>query len=223
MAKKEIVDANIKNSVNPEDIREKILAQHDIQQLIKSGEKLLEETNRPNIITLEEFEPYRPLFSIDSERLETDEQYKISMFRMYENYRRNLSINIYQPTVVIQSRENQVEVLHLRRVFTQIAPDTPPSGTGLRDTIPAAVQRGSYETRDMKLLDASLADLMAANSTEEQKAAFRAARVETALFDTLFVRNNLNEQKRKDIMGENKPEESSGSAWNNVTLDDEDD
>lgn len=224
MIDKELKDAPIANSVNRDVIQEKLQSDHYVKQFAEQGAKLLEETNRPNIITYAQFEPFIELFNMDKTKYAADENYRISMNRLYNQYTRGLGINLYQPTIVVVSHEDPTELYFLDRKYTQFKSDTV-EGKSKRDSVPAAVSRASSTTRDDLLLDASILDLMDANSSPEQKAHFARIRMQSAIIQKNFVERNLSPEKRAELLAQVAeplpPEETSGEMIFDLN-DDED-
>lgn len=225
----------IRDEVDPNSIKGKIaegLAKEDhaVAQLVKLGTELLKESEKPNIITVKEFEPFIPLFKVDNERLDQnskryDRAYDMEIRRLYNEYVHGLGINLYQPTIVIESRENPVELVFLNRAFTRVKSDAV-EGNSARAAIPASVLRNPTMTRDQAILDASLSDLQKANQSPEQKEAFVKAKIESALFNHLFFENNLSPEKKAEILesanpAEETPTQSSDSSDIEFTLDDD--
>lgn len=217
-----IKDAPISNSVNHDAIKEVLKKDHHVNQFSTLGTKFLEETERPNIITFAQFEPFIPLFNIDKERIESDKAYRSDTQKLYDAYIHNLGINIYQPTIVVRSAEDRTELYHLNRVFTRIKSDIV-DGNARRDTVPASIARNSSVTRDNLLLDASIHDLGSANQTPEMITYFQQLRVESAILDTKFIANNLNPEKRNSVVSNSEVAETEVSSPSSMILLDDDD
>lgn len=226
MANKDIRDANIPNVVNEEAIKEKLKNNHLVKQFADEGRKLLEKTERPNIITYAQFEPFIPLFNLDRKKYEDDQTYRLQMNRLYNQYTKGLGINLYQPTIVVVSEEDPTELYFLDRRFTRFKSDVV-DGKSMRDNVPAAITRNASATRDQLLLDASIMDVMAANSTEEMKSYFARVKMDSALIQKNFVERNLSPEKKAEIMGETSPSDNrevgSSSSMEFFLVDDDDD
>ena len=198
---REIKDAPIANTVDPNSIKERLKQDNFVTLFSKLGTKMLEDTNKPNVITLEQFQPFIPLFNMNKELYEEDESYRLSINRLYNQFIRGLNINLYQPTIVIRSREDPTECYFLNRRFTRIKSDGV-EGKSMRDTVPAAVSKAASTTRDQLILEASVRDLIAANSTPEQKSYFTRIRMESALIEKNFVERNLSPEKRQELIND---------------------
>ena len=90
--------------------REKLKDDHVVSTFARLGAELLKEDENPNVITLDQFEPYISLFQVDQEKLKTDKEYERHLRKLTEQYRINLGINFYQPTIVILSKEDPQEL-----------------------------------------------------------------------------------------------------------------
>jgi hypothetical protein len=216
VAENDIRDANIPNSVDQEAIKKKLSENHLVSKFSKEGTKLLEETERPNLITLNQFEPFIPMFNMDKKKYEEDETYRLSMNRLYNQYVRGLGINLYQPTIVIMSQEDPTEVYFLDRVYTRFKSDIV-DGKSMRDTVPSAIARNASTTRDQVLLEASVRDLVEANNTPEQRAYFRRIRTDSAIIQKNFVERNMSPEKRAELMAQIN--ESKGEAVQTGSVD----
>lgn len=217
-----IGDAKIPNAVNADKIRESLAKNHMVAQFSKLGTKLLEQTEKPNVITLAQFEPFIPLFNLDKVRYDEDVEYQHWANRLYNQFVRGLEINLYFPTIVIRSKEDPTEVYWLNRTFTRIKADAT-DGSSVRDTVPAAVSKVANTTRDDMLLKASLHDLVEANKTPEQMEYFLQMRRETALMNEKFQKHNLSPEK-KAALTVKSPEASSSDddITTSIILDDDD-
>lgn len=222
MAEKEIKDAPIPNAVDAEAIRERLKNDHNISQFSKLGKALLEQSEQPNIITYAQFEPFLPLFQgIDYERLKpgVDEAYRTYIARLLRDYRVNLGINLYQPTIVVDRLEEpRRELYFLDRAFTRFNSDAV-EGRSMRDSVPGAVARASSATRDQMLLEASVLDVMEANNTPEQKAYFARVKMESALINKYFFENNLSPEKKAEILGGQETPQNGESPPGGSTID----
>jgi len=216
----EIKDAPIPDTVDHDKIKESISKNHLAAIVAKEGNKLLEESERPNIITYAQFEPYIPLFNYDKERYDKDSGYKLEMHRLYNQYKLSLGINMYHPTIVIFSKEDPRAVYFLDRVWTRFKSDAVGT-TNNRDSVPAAVNRTSNVTRDMMILDASLRDLATANSAPDSLAYFKKVRNDSALIQKLFVENNLNPELKKDLVAAVEQDKEDQAMVGTTSLDDD--
>lgn len=196
-----VKDIPIPNSVNEAVIKQRIASDNFVTQFAKEGTKLLENTNKPNIITVEQFLPYISLFNTDKDLYETDPNYKSKMTQLYSQYIRELGINLYEPTLVIRSKEDQTIEVFLQRRFTRIAADNT-DGRSFRDTVPGAVSKAASATRDQLILDASIRDLVEANKTDSQMDYFRRIRKESAFIEAQFLKRNMSPEKRDAILSE---------------------
>lgn len=194
-------DAPIPNKVDPDSIKNKMSQDHFVSKFAELGKILLAETNRPNVITLEEFTPFIPLFNMDKHRFDVDSEYELYIKRLYNNYVKGLSINLYEPTIVIVSREDPRECAYLDRCFTRIKSDNI-EGESHRTSVPSVVSKASNVTRDDLLLEASLTDITQANITPEQKEFFARTKVISAFIQNRFAENNLSENKRMELLND---------------------
>lgn len=204
MAKKPVIvteDAPIPNKVDPDAIKEKLGGDHFVSKFSELGQVLLEQTNRPNVVTLEQFTPFIPLFNTDVKRYETDREYKLHINRLYNSYVKGLGINLYEPTIIIASREDPKEIGFLDRAFTRIKSDNI-EGESNRNLVPSVVSKASNVTRDDLILEASLSDIGKANTTAEQKEFFTKIKIMSAFLHNRFVENHLSEDKRKELMSD---------------------
>lgn len=199
---------------------------HEVSQFVKLGKELLEQTERPNVITLSQFEPYMTLFKPDHEKLKTDIAYRESMTRMQHDYRVKLGINPYFPTLVVDKLPNPTRVLlFLDRWFSRIKSDNVVENSE-RDLVPSNVNKMGGDHRDALILSASIKDLMSANTSEEQSKIFQSNRAESALMLKIFLDNNLTPEKREELLKQHMssteeiPESQDDSA--EFGLDDED-
>jgi hypothetical protein len=178
---------------------------HEVSQFVKLGKELLAATERPNVITLAQFEPYIQLFCPDKKRMQTDTAYIASMRSLMNDYRVKLGINIYYPTLVVdQIEEPRKVVLFLDRWFSKIQSDNVTANSA-RDTVPSNINKMGGDHRDSLVLSASVKDLMSANSSEEQGKIFQANRAESALMLKIFVENNLPPEKRAEFIAKHSP------------------
>ncbi len=202
-----VKDVPIPNLVNEQVIKERIASDNFVTQFTKEGTKLLENTNKPNIITVEQFLPYISLFNMDKELYESDPTYKKRMDQLYSQYIRELSINLYETTLVIRSKEDPVIEVFLNRRFTRIAADNK-EGRSFRDTVPGAISKAATTTRDQLILDASIRDLVEANKDEGQMDYFRRVRRESAFIEAQFLKRNMSPEKRNALLAEQNISES---------------
>jgi hypothetical protein len=198
MAIKVTGDAPIPNKVDQEAIKEKISKDHFVSQFTEMGKALLEETNKPNIITLEQFEPFIPMFNMDKDKYATDKDYRAQMNRLYNIYVKGLGINIYEPTIVVMSKDDPRECYYLDRIFTRVKSDVVDDDSQ-RSKVPSVVSRAALITREDLLLEASMLDIVKANTSPDQKAFFAKVKVDSALIQKRFVENNLNPDKRAEL------------------------
>lgn len=221
---------NVANAVDPEKVKAKMTGNHLVDEFVKLGEQLLEQTNKPNRITLAQFEPFIPLFNYDKDKLDPvtgDPKYRDQFSKLMYRYTKDPNgpmINLYKPVIVVVSEEDDTIVTVLPQVYSQIRSDS--EGDSLRDNIPAALSRVSSLSRDELILEASLADLMTANNTPEQKAAFALARFETAVIQKYFIERNMSDKKKQELLGTSSSEEkrSTSTDFSSVVeLDDSDD
>lgn len=214
-------------SFDPSVLREGMKNDNTVKHFVKLGTALLEQTNRPNVITVDEFRPFVPMFNVDPERTETDPAYKAEMTRLMQQWRHRLGINPYEITIVIKSREDPQEVLILNRSFTRIKSDVVDDGNkAMRDAVPM-VPRTSSVSRDELIADASLKDLLNANNTQDQKNYFARVRMESALVISHFVRHHMTAKQRAEFLGnaddtQTSATSSQSKATTTTLLDDDD-
>ena len=186
---RDVKDAPIPNAVNHGSVQEHLKQDNFVSRLVEQGKELLAETNRPNVITIEQFRPYVGLFNVDKDRYKHDRDYRGHLERLHAQYIRELSINKYEPTIVILSRDDPKPVYYLQRYFTRIASDAV-EGKGKRDTVPAAIAASASQTRDQMILAASITDLVNANRSPEQMDQFKRIRADSAWIDRMFAEHN---------------------------------
>jgi hypothetical protein len=198
MSKKDITDAPIPDVVDKEAVAKKISGNHLADFVAAEGAKLLARTNRPNVITYAQFEPFLPIFRVDKERYNNDDNYNLEIRRLCDRYRKELNINFYQPTLVIRSEEDRTVLYYLDRIWTSFVSSLPDKNSH-RESIPSAVTRTSSVTRDMMLLDASLKDIAEANMTPESLEYYKNVKKASAVITKMFTENNLNPALREEI------------------------
>lgn len=174
------------------------------------GKDLLDQTEKNNIITLAQFEPYVELFTRDPEKLKKldyrsgtfDSVYADRIQKLFHAYRVNLGINLHFPTIVVDRLEEpRKELIFLDRLWTRIKSDHVVDNSA-RDRVPAVVSKAGELQREDIVLNASLTDVVSANATEEQTRQFQQNRAESAILLKLFAERNLNPAKRAEITGE---------------------
>lgn len=178
-----------------------------VEQFIKQGNKLLEETNRPNIITVEQFEPFLALYKLDQQKYENDANYKLFINRLYQKFKVGLSINLHEPILVVRSTEDQTVVCQLDRVFTRIKSDAAISGKSAKDNLTNIGPRTDKQKREDMLMGALLTDVARANETPEQIERFKRIKRDSALITKRFVEQNLSPEKREELMKESSSSE----------------
>jgi hypothetical protein len=73
-------------------------------------------------------------------------------------------------------------------------------GKSNRESIPQQPNRAAGETQAQKFLDASLQDVMQANSTPEQRSFFMNSKIQSAFIQKKFVEKNLSPEARAEVM-----------------------
>jgi len=194
-----------------------------VDQFVKQGLKLLENTNRPNIITVEQFAPFIALYKFDEEKYENDGQYKEYITRLTQQFRVSLSINLHEPILVVRSKEDQTVVYHLNRVFTRIKPDALLEGNSAKQNLSELGPRVDKKKRDDLMVGAIMTDIVNANNTPEQLDRFRQVRQESALINKRFVEQNLSHAKREELLSDLSPPETAQSDLPSIMFDDDDD
>lgn len=185
---------------------------HWVQQFTRLGKELLENTEKTNIITLAQFEPYMEIFAPDQKRMKTDTVYVREMQRLFEAYRINLGINFYYPTIVVDRLEEpRRELYFLDRIWSRLKADVV-EGKSARDDVPSNVPKIGDLNRDILILRASATDIMAANNSDDQIDQFRRNRIESAVLKDLFVKHNLNPDSRASFVGEDPAQAETPTA-----------
>ena len=191
-----------------------------MESFINEGAKLIEKENEPNVITYDQFLPYIDLFNADEKRYNTDEEYKKRILTLNHNWYRRLGINPYNVTIVIASETDRRPLYFLDRRFTRLQSDNKVERSArldVQDNIPKSAQI----TRDQVLLNATFADVVTANTTEEQKQVFAKVKAESALFRHLFIQHNLPENKRQQMIEEKQTPAASEITPDSVEFDDD--
>lgn len=201
---------------------------HEVAQFAKLGKELLDQTERPNVITLAQFEPYIQLFAPDHVRLKNDSAYSQSMTKLMNDYRVKLGINFKYPTLVVDQMEEPRKVLlFLDRLFSNIQADNVTENSA-RATVPSNVNKMGGDHRDTLILSASIKDLMSANASEEQAKIFQNNRAESALMLKIFLDHNLTPEKRAEFIAKHAiPDPSDATPSSQISevnfgLDDDD-
>ena len=164
---------------------------HFASMFTKYGTRLLETTERPNIITLAEFMPYKELYNMDRRRA-SDASYIDAMLRLFSEFKKRYSLNIYFPTIVIESRENPKEVHLINRTFIRIKDDHLDDG-GKSENARKTAMPSMAGSREAVILRSSLDDIGAANGTPEQISYFNRMRLESVMIASKnkFLRGEL--------------------------------
>lgn len=192
-------------NTNSEDKKFKEYFQKDpiVSQFIELGSQLLKETNKPNVITKDQLIPYSLLFNVNADDYRNNEVYRKKIQLLSREYIRELNINAFEPTIVIESRENPKIIFIMNRRFTRIKSDNV-EGKSHKDLIPASIAKNASVTRDALLQGASLKDLVMMNNSPEQQAFFERVRKESAHLQKFFLENVASEQKRQELLGIDK-------------------
>jgi hypothetical protein len=199
--------ASLEKVIKSDDVSSLVTNNSDAARFAQLGKELLEKTNRPNIITLDQFTPFIPLFKVDQERYDKEEDYRKQLGRMFERYRVELSINLYEPTIVVRSKTDSTELYFLDRLMTRIQSDVV-DGRSNRDEAISKGPRGVGVNAGQVTLDASFKDLMVANASPDQKNTFLRSRIQSALIATHFARHNISPEKHREIFGDTPVAES---------------
>lgn len=217
-------------TIKREEIMAKMLSNDPrFDTFVRQSTELLKSTNQPNVITLEQFIPFLPLFNMDKERYKNESNqrnrpYQSDMHRLYNQWRFELGINIYEVTFVTRSKEDETVVYFLDRMFTRIKGDVlDDSSKSMREKVPGAVSHTAPESREQLLLNATLQDVVNANSTPEQLSFFRKMKIQSAIMVT-----NATKQKEKITTVPSVDEEASDTItskeepydFSNTYLDD---
>lgn len=179
------------NIPNPPAIENMVKKDHFAEQFSKMGTELIKNIDKPNVITLAQFEPFISLFQDNQKKYEEDDSYAKERNALFLRYKNELSINLYQPTIVIESLENPVEHYFLDRIFTRIKSDQV-MGASFREQVPSNIPKNASVTQADLVINASVKDIAAANNTPEQIEYFKRVRASSALITKLFVDRNLN-------------------------------
>lgn len=191
-----------------DEIRQMVEQDDTIKQFSRLGGELLEQSNKPNVITVQQFMPYIELFNVDQTRYGPDKDLAYNRYidGLYSSWRHELGINIHEVTYVIRNEDEgkpakeQVVVCVLDRRFTRIESDTG-KVTHNRQQIPSNFNRNATMTRHDAILDALVRDVEATNNTPDQIAFFTQLRKESAVANASFVRNNLTPDQQREKLG----------------------
>lgn len=117
-----IIDTPDKIQVNPDDVKQVSSIDELINdpQVAKLAAYFKEQENKPNILTLEEFRRYAPLYSeeVQKEALKVDKAGATNhLIALANEFRQR--IDIYSETSIIKSVAEPEEVLRLPAIFTQ--------------------------------------------------------------------------------------------------------
>lgn len=195
-------DAPISNSVSAERVKERVHEDGLVSQVVKQGAELLRRTNRPNVITAAQFAPFKPMFNMDKERYERespDGPYCLEMNRLFNAWRNELGINLYEITIVIASETDHRVVQYLDRRYTRIRSDIV-DGKSSRDSVPAAISKTSDTTRDQEILKASVHDIAVANSSSDAVRQHALTKAYSAYVTKKFVEMNLSPEDREKLL-----------------------
>lgn len=173
---------------------------HETSLFLKFGKELLDETEKTNYITLQQFEPYIELFAPDKERLVRDPIYRDAMQRKQQEYKVNLRINPFYPTIVVDRLEEpRRELIFLDRWFTKLKTGNLESGSAV-ERVPSNVAQIGGDHRDMLILQASIEDFMTANNAPDQIESFRRERAESVRIMQLFLDRNISPERRAEMV-----------------------
>ena len=210
------MDKPITADVREEVIKSKLANDHYAQLFTKLGNELLAETEKPNVITLDQFRPYIPMFQLDHSRYNNgDDQYTQEMNRLLYAWRHVLGINMFQPTIVIVSETDRREVVTLNRRFTRIRPDLV-DGTSFKEQVPRNIPKTAEVSREEHLMAATVKDVVAANTTPDQLTYFKQLREQSAVLTQMFLERNASPKVLSEIHAGNA--EHSLNAVNNTKL-----
>lgn len=195
----------MEDKLSPEEehrlITEKLLQDPTIKALAEEGKRYLDSINRPNIITLEQFMPFQSLFlKRDPNDTRPIEEYDNDQSRLFEKYRRDLNINLYEPTIVIASETDRTELYFLDRRFTRIRSDINPNSE--RNKLISRMPNTPLMSQNDKILAASFIDITAANTSDEAMQNFALKKVESAIINARFYKENLSAEAKEDIESE---------------------
>jgi hypothetical protein len=219
-------------NVDADAIRESLRSNLMVQQLEKAGAELLARTNRPNVITLEQFEPYRLLFADhkgqyvehSGPNMGRMNNYTRTINELHRRWVHELGINLYEVTYVIRSQEHPEVVHFIDRTFTRVHSDALADGS--RTGILANTPRNAADTRQDLLMGASFTDLVAANQTEEQMKRTAMIRMESSIVVRHFIEENLSPDKRAKILADqnkDNPQPTADNSGGGIELMDDDD
>lgn len=175
--------------INPLAIRNALLQNHHVSQFSKLGHELLETTERPNIITFAQFEPFMDLFMDRTKEMKKNPQIRYDRTALFERFRHELGINVFYPTIVVVSDTDATEVYFINRLFSRIKSDAV-EGPSRRETLPHDAGRGQSVKRETLLYQAAIVDLAAANGTPEQVSYFQQLKRETVLLEMKHRQHN---------------------------------
>ncbi len=173
-----------------------------VRIIAEQGKALLDELNKENRITLDQFLPFIPLFvNKDPADQRSDEEYKRDLQSLLLRYKNELGINFYQPTIVVASENDPTELYFLDRIFSRIRSDNVPEGHRSRI---AKLPNSPLLTQSDKMLNASLVDLTSANSSEDAVRSFAINKAISSIINSAFYRNNLSPELKEKIDIEDK-------------------
>jgi hypothetical protein len=210
-------------------IEEALKSDTVISQFVTEGTALLKETNRPNIITLEQFAPFVPLFNVDPTKYiphsgpgsGRPNQYTRDLNDLYRRWRFELGINQYEVTYVVKSAEDRTIVYYLDRQLTRLRSDSY-EGESSRGDVPSNVPRGGPTTKEDLVIDASYKDLVLANSTPDQTQRIGQLKMESAVIARHFAERNQTPSLRPDVLKDGDTDGPDASDDDlGITLDDE--
>ena len=202
--------------IDPVKVDKIVRADPLIEQITKQAATLLRNTERPNIITYDEFFPYMEMYNGDHDKQDEnhpsfDRAYRARLATMFLEFRRNLNINIYQPIIVIRSKEDPTNLYFFPPIMRRISPDNEMRG-GLRNAVGAATRGGPGTRREDQILDASIKDIYAANEQPEAIRKLQLARGINALLAKKFIDHNMAPEKRDALYAKFQAEQAGASG-----------
>lgn len=209
-------------------IRESLKDNTAVSRFAELGKKLLEETNRPNVITEEQFAPYMPLFNPEKDKFPDKDaphnEYTLYLKKLFQSWRVDLGINLYEVTYVIESKENPVVLRFIDRTFTRLHSDAGVVNSS-RANVPASVPRNAVASREDLIVDASFNDMVNANNTPEQVARISRLQMESSIISKNFTERNMSPQEREALLANTASVETTSNGDDNlgITLDDDED
>lgn len=177
-------------------ISEKVMASsHEADLVTRLGNEMLEETEGPIKVTLEQFLPYVPLYRIDQKKIKSDTTYRDAIFALLDKAKRELGLTPYRILIVIESEENPREIFWSNRGLVKAHSDFV-TGMSERENVPSVLPPTSKLTHGDLVLNSSLTDMVRANQTPEMIEYFQAAMAQSVILDKMFYEHNASPEAK---------------------------